>query len=49
MLFGYLYLRGGNPWERFKLFRDRRRLARLKRRFHLVSGGKDNDSDPTLH
>jgi len=49
MLFGYLYLRGGNPWERFKLFRDRRRLARLKRRFHLVPGGKDNDSKPTLH
>jgi membrane associated rhomboid family serine protease len=49
MLFGYVYLRGGNPWERFKLFRDRRRLARLKRRFHLVSGGKDNDSKPTLH
>jgi membrane associated rhomboid family serine protease len=49
MLFGYLYLRGGNPWERFKLFRDRRRLARLKRRFHLVSGGKDDDSKPTLH
>lgn len=49
MLFGYLYLRGGNPWERFKLFRDRRRLARLKRRFHLVPGRKDNDSKPTLH
>ena len=49
MLFGYLYLRGGNPWERLKLFRDRRRLARLKRRFHLVPGGKDNDSKPTLH
>lgn len=49
MLFGYLYLRGGNPWERFKLFRDRRRLARLKRRFHLVSGGKDDGSKPTLH
>ena len=49
MLFGYLYLRGGNPWERFTLYLDRRRLARLKRRFQLIPGGKDDDSKPTLH
>jgi len=53
MLFGYIYLRGGNyfrggnPWERFKLYRDRRRLARLRKRFHILPGGKDSDS--TLH
>ena len=49
MLFGYLYLRGANPWDWFKNYRDRRRLARLKRRFHLVDGGKDEDSGPTMH
>ncbi|HTN70664.1 MAG TPA: rhomboid family intramembrane serine protease [Methylomirabilota bacterium] len=49
MLFGYLYLRGGNPWDRLKLYLDERRLARLKRRFHLVPGRKDDDSKPTLH
>ncbi|HEY7556829.1 MAG TPA: rhomboid family intramembrane serine protease [Candidatus Binatia bacterium] len=58
MVFGYLYLRGGsrwgrwqsfNPWDRWKLYRDRRRLARLKRRFHVLPGGKDDDSGPTLH
>jgi len=49
MVFGYFYLRGGNPWDRFKLYLDRRRLARLKRRFHIIPGGKDDDSKPTLH
>ena len=49
MLFGYLYLRGGNPWDRFKLYLDQRRLARLKRRFQLVPGGKNDDTKPTLH
>jgi membrane associated rhomboid family serine protease len=49
MLFGYLYLRGGNPWDWFKNYLDRRRLARLKRRFHLIDGGKDEDSGPTMH
>jgi membrane associated rhomboid family serine protease len=48
MVFGYLYLRGGNPWDRFKDYLDRRRLSRLKRRFHIVSGGKDDD-DTTVH
>ena len=49
MLFGYLYLRSGNPWDSFKLYLDQRRLARLKRRFQVVSGGKNDDSKPTLH
>jgi membrane associated rhomboid family serine protease len=49
MVFGYLYLRGGNPWDQIKLYLDRRRLNRLKRRFHLVEGGKDDRSKPTLH
>jgi membrane associated rhomboid family serine protease len=50
MIFGYLYLRGGNPWERFKLYLDQRRLARLKRRFQVIPGRRrDDDSKPTLH
>jgi len=49
MVFVYLYLRGGNPWERVKDYRDRRRLARLKRRFQIHPGGKDDKSGPTVH
>ena len=49
MGFGYLYLRWGNPLDRFKLYLDQRRLARIKRRFQLVQGGKDDDSKPTVH
>jgi membrane associated rhomboid family serine protease len=49
MIFGYLYLRGGNPYERFKNYLDRRRLARLRRRFQVIQGKKDDDSGPTLH
>jgi membrane associated rhomboid family serine protease len=52
MLFGYLYLRGGgsgNLWDKFKDYRDRRRLARLKKRFQVYPGGKDRDDEPTLH
>jgi membrane associated rhomboid family serine protease len=49
MLFGYLYLRGANPFDRFKLFFAQRRLARMKRRFRILEGGKDDDSKPTLH
>lgn len=49
MVFGYLYLRGGNPSDWLKDYLDRRRLARLKRRFHLHSGGKDDRRGPTLH
>jgi membrane associated rhomboid family serine protease len=32
-----------------KLYLDQRRLTRLKRRFHLIEGGKDDDSGPTMH
>ncbi|TMB66598.1 MAG: rhomboid family intramembrane serine protease [Deltaproteobacteria bacterium] len=49
MVFGYLYLRGGNPWDRFKLYLDQRRLARLRRRFQVVQGKRDDDTKPTLH
>jgi membrane associated rhomboid family serine protease len=58
MAFGYLYLRSGdrsgrwkmyNPWDRWKLYQDRRRLERLKRRFKIYPGGKDDDPDTTLH
>lgn len=52
MVFGYLYLRGGkgfNIGEKIKDYRDRRRLARLKKRFQIIPGGKDDDSKPTLH
>lgn len=52
MVFGYLYLRGGkglNIGEKIKDYRDRRRLARLKKRFQILPGGKDDDSKPTLH
>ena len=52
MLFGYLYLRGGGSlrlWDNFKNYRDRRRLARLKKRFQIHPGGKDRDDKPTLH
>jgi len=49
MVFGYVYLRWGNPWHHWKLYLDQRRLARLKRRFRVVSSRKDDDSKPTLH
>jgi membrane associated rhomboid family serine protease len=59
MLFGYLYLRaaggssrqwrGYNPWQQWKLYQDRRRLERLKRRFKIYTGGKDDDPGPTFH
>jgi membrane associated rhomboid family serine protease len=49
MLFGYFYLRGGNPFDGFKLYLAQRRLARMKRRFRILEGGKDDDSKPTLH
>lgn len=49
MLFGYIYLRWGNPMDRIRLYLDQRRLARIKRRFHIVHGRKDDDSKPTLH
>jgi membrane associated rhomboid family serine protease len=48
MVFGYVYLRGFNPWDRVRDYLDRRRLNRLKRRFQVYPGGKDDDK-PTLH
>ena len=49
MVFGYFYLRGGNPWTQFKIYQDRRRLERLKKRFQVLPGGKDDDRGPTVH
>ena len=49
MVFGYLYLRGIHPWDQFKLYLDQRRLARLKRRFQVIPGKRDDDTKPTLH
>lgn len=51
MVFGYIYLRGGgiNPWDQFKIYQDRRRLARLKKRFQVLPGGKDDERGPTVH
>jgi membrane associated rhomboid family serine protease len=49
MAFGYLYLRGGNPWDRFRSYLDQRRLTRLRRRFQVIQGRRDDDSKPTLH
>ncbi len=50
MVFGYIYLRGGiNPWDQFKIYLDRRRLERLKKRFQVLPGGKDDDRGPTVH
>jgi membrane associated rhomboid family serine protease len=48
MAFGYIYLRGVNPWDQMKDYFDRRRLNRLKRRFQVYPGGRDDDK-PTLH
>jgi membrane associated rhomboid family serine protease len=49
MVFGYFYLCRGNPWVWVRIYWDRRRLARLRRRFRVIDGGKDDDSKPTLH
>ncbi len=49
MGFGYFYLRWGNPWVWARIYLDRYRLARRKRRFRIISGKKDDDSKPTLH
>ncbi|HXG51484.1 MAG TPA: rhomboid family intramembrane serine protease [candidate division Zixibacteria bacterium] len=51
MAFGYAYLRWRNPWDRIRLFRDRRRLARLRRRFQVIPGGKEAEEERkrTLH
>lgn len=49
MVFGYIYLKGVNPWDWVRDYLDRRRLARLKRRFQVYPGRKDDDSGPTVH
>ena len=55
MLFGYLYLKWGyllNPrrsWATAKREYYRFRLARLKRRFRVIDGKKQDDEPPTLH
>ncbi|MGZ8443962.1 MAG: rhomboid family intramembrane serine protease [Candidatus Binatia bacterium] len=50
MVFGYIYLRGGiNPWYQFKIYLDRSSLNRLKKRFQVLPGGKDDDRGPTVH
>jgi membrane associated rhomboid family serine protease len=49
MVVGYFYLRGVDPWRWAKNYWDRYRLARLKRRFRVIDGRKDDDSRHTLH
>ncbi len=49
MVFGYFYLRWGNPFVWIKIYVDQYRLARRKRRFRIITGDRDDDSKPTLH
>jgi membrane associated rhomboid family serine protease len=49
MVFGYFYLRWGNPWVWIRIYWDQYLLARRKRRFRIIDGNKDDDSKPTLH
>lgn len=49
MGFGYVYLRWGNPWVWAKIYLDKYRLARRRRRFRVITGDKNDDSKPTLH
>lgn len=49
MVFGYIYLRWGNPWVWARIYLDQYRLARRKRRLRIITGNKDDDSKPTLH
>ena len=50
MVFGYVYLRWGNPWTRFKYHLELQQLERRKRRFQVIHGNKDDDdAKPTLH
>jgi membrane associated rhomboid family serine protease len=49
MIFGYFYLRWGNPLIWAGIYWDKYRLARRKRRFQVIDGYKDDDSKPTLH
>lgn len=46
---GYIYLRWGNPWVWARIYLDKYRVARRRRRFRVISGDKDDDSKPTLH
>ncbi|HWP60951.1 MAG TPA: rhomboid family intramembrane serine protease [Candidatus Acidoferrales bacterium] len=49
MAFGYVYLRWRNPLVWLRIYWDQLRLARRKRRFGIVEGGKRDSSKPTLH
>ncbi|NIO06623.1 MAG: rhomboid family intramembrane serine protease [Deltaproteobacteria bacterium] len=49
MVFGYAYLRWGNPFVWLGIYVDQYRLARRKRRLRMINGGRDDDSKPTLH
>ncbi len=49
MVFGYIYLRWGNPLVWIRIYFDQHRLARRKRRFRIITGDRDDDSKPTLH
>ena len=49
MVFGYIYLRWGNPLVWIRIYFDQYRLARRKRRFRIITGDRDDDSKPTLH
>jgi len=49
MVFGYIYLRWGNPLVWIRIYFDQYRLARRKRRFRIITSDRDDDSKPTLH
>ena len=49
MAFGYVYLRWGNPWVLARLYWDRYRLQRRRRRLRIVERDEDDDTKPTLH
>jgi membrane associated rhomboid family serine protease len=49
MIFGYFYLRWGNPLAWAGIYWDKYRVARRKRRFRVIDGRKKDDSKPTLH
>ena len=49
MVFGFFYLRWGNPLVWARIYLDQYRLARRKRRLRIITGNKDDDSKPTLH
>jgi len=49
MVFGYIYLRWGNPLVWIRIYFDQYRLARRKRRLRIITGNSDDNSKPTLH